>query len=92
MSLRHQAERLKPTFAAIENDSRVLLAVSEYSHLLPTHKTAAILDIGFGGGWFMAACNWGTQTSQVLILESRTNPISALGAKTSLRCMKLRVT
>ena len=56
MSLRHQAERPRPAFAEIENDSRVLLAVSEYSHLLPTHKTAAILDIGFGGGWFMAAC------------------------------------
>ena len=56
MSLRHQAERPRPAFAEIENDSRVLLAISEYSHLLPTYKMAAILDIGFGGGWFMAAC------------------------------------
>ena len=55
MSLRHHAERPQPTFAQIENDSRVLLAMSEYAQLLPAQKTAAILDIGFGGGWFLAA-------------------------------------
>ena len=32
------------------------MAVSEYGSLLPMHKNAAILDIGFGGGWFIAAC------------------------------------
>jgi 2-polyprenyl-3-methyl-5-hydroxy-6-metoxy-1,4-benzoquinol methylase len=56
MSLRHQAARAKPAFAEIEHDSRVLLAVSEYGRLLPADKTAAILDLGFGGGWFIAAC------------------------------------
>ncbi len=56
MSLRHSSERPKPTFAEIQNDARVLLAVSEYAPLLPNRKDAAILDIGFGGGWFIAAC------------------------------------
>jgi len=56
MSLRHRAERPKPTFQEIEKDSRVLQAVSEYGSLLPIRKNAAILDIGFGGGWFIAAC------------------------------------
>ena len=56
MSLRHSSERRQPSFAEIQNDSRVLLAVSEYKSLLPAPKNAAILDIGFGGGWFIAAC------------------------------------
>jgi 2-polyprenyl-3-methyl-5-hydroxy-6-metoxy-1,4-benzoquinol methylase len=56
MSLRDAAHRATPSFAEIANDSRVLLAVSEYESLLPAHKDAAILDIGFGGGWFIAAC------------------------------------
>lgn len=56
MSLRHSSERPQPSFAEIQNDSRVLLAVIEYAPLLPKRKDAAILDIGFGGGWFIAAC------------------------------------
>jgi 2-polyprenyl-3-methyl-5-hydroxy-6-metoxy-1,4-benzoquinol methylase len=56
MSLRHSSERPKPTFVEIQNDSQVLLAVSEYAPLLPHRKDAAILDIGFGGAWFIAAC------------------------------------
>src|SRR5580704_1005677 len=56
MSLRHHAERPKPTFAGIQNDSRVLLAEAEYKPLLPLSKESAILDLGFGGGWFLAAC------------------------------------
>lgn len=28
----------------------------EYEHFLPHEKDAAILDVGFGDGWFMAAC------------------------------------
>ncbi|MGH9502724.1 MAG: class I SAM-dependent methyltransferase [Terriglobales bacterium] len=40
----------------MKNDSQVLRAVSEYGPLLPMRKDAAILDIGFGGGWFIAAC------------------------------------
>ena len=56
MSVRHQAERPKPSFAEIQNDSRVLLAMAEYEPLLPSDKKSAILDIGFGAGWFLAAC------------------------------------
>lgn len=55
MSLRHQAERPRPSFAQIKDDRQVLLAAAEYAQLLPADKTAAILDIGFGGGWFIAA-------------------------------------
>jgi 2-polyprenyl-3-methyl-5-hydroxy-6-metoxy-1,4-benzoquinol methylase len=56
MSLRHAAERPKPSFAEIQNDSRVLVAMAEYASILPSDKTSAILDIGFGGGWFLGAC------------------------------------
>jgi 2-polyprenyl-3-methyl-5-hydroxy-6-metoxy-1,4-benzoquinol methylase len=56
MSLRHQAERRHPTFAEMENDSQVLQAAFEYGPLLPSQKDAPILDIGFGSGWFIAAC------------------------------------
>jgi len=56
MSLRHAAERRKPSFAEIQNDPRTLVAMVEYASLLPSDKTSAILDIGFGGGWFLGAC------------------------------------
>ena len=56
MSLRHRAEGPRPTFAEIENHSRVLLALAEYAPILPSDKKSAILDIGFGRGWFLAAC------------------------------------
>ena len=36
-----------------ENTER---AVNDYRRLLPANKDAAILDIGFGTGWFLAAC------------------------------------
>src|SRR5262252_9225728 len=55
MSLRHQAERPRPTFSEVRNDPRVILAVAEYGSLLPPGKGSSILDIGFGGGWFLAA-------------------------------------
>jgi SAM-dependent methyltransferase len=40
----------------MENDPRVRLAISEYQNILPPQKDANILDIGFGNGWFLAAC------------------------------------
>jgi 2-polyprenyl-3-methyl-5-hydroxy-6-metoxy-1,4-benzoquinol methylase len=55
MSLRHQAERPRPMFSEVQNDPRVILAVAEYGSLLPRDKGSSILDIGFGGGWFLAA-------------------------------------
>jgi 2-polyprenyl-3-methyl-5-hydroxy-6-metoxy-1,4-benzoquinol methylase len=56
MSLRHATARPKPSFAEIQNDPRVLLAAAEYALLLPSDKKSTILDIGFGGGWFLGAC------------------------------------
>lgn len=40
----------QPLPSVIENVAR------EYSRFLPPERDAAILDIGFGDGWFMAAC------------------------------------
>lgn len=56
MSLRHQAERRHPSFAEIVDDAQVLQAAFEYAPLLPAQKNAPILDVGFGSGWFIAAC------------------------------------
>lgn len=56
MALRHEAERCKPRFVDIQDDARVLLAEAEIAPLLPKDKESAILDIGFGSGWFLAAC------------------------------------
>jgi len=56
MSLRHKVEQPRPGFAEIQNDSRVLLAKQEYAQILPADKHCSILDIGIGGGWFLAAC------------------------------------
>jgi 2-polyprenyl-3-methyl-5-hydroxy-6-metoxy-1,4-benzoquinol methylase len=56
MSLRHRAERRRPSFVEMKDDRQVLQAALEYAPLLPKEKDAAILDIGFGDGWFIAAC------------------------------------
>jgi 2-polyprenyl-3-methyl-5-hydroxy-6-metoxy-1,4-benzoquinol methylase len=56
MSLRHQAQRHHPTFAEMQRDPQVLQAAFEYAPMLPREKDAPILDVGFGGGWFIAAC------------------------------------
>jgi 2-polyprenyl-3-methyl-5-hydroxy-6-metoxy-1,4-benzoquinol methylase len=56
MSARHLAEYPKPSFAQFQNDPQVLLAIAQCAGLLPANKSAAILDIGFGNGWFIAAC------------------------------------
>ncbi len=56
MSLRHRAERRAPSWPEAKDDPRVLQAAHELSDLLPGDKQAAILDVGFGAGWFLAAC------------------------------------
>lgn len=56
MSLRHRAERLSPSWAEVKDDPRALQAADELRDLLPSDKQAAILDVGFGTGWFLAAC------------------------------------
>lgn len=51
MSLRTAAsKRLPPA------EERLDEAIAEYRQFLPADKGSAILDIGFGDGWFMAAC------------------------------------
>jgi 2-polyprenyl-3-methyl-5-hydroxy-6-metoxy-1,4-benzoquinol methylase len=56
MSLRHRAEQRSPSWAEVKDDPRVLQAAHEVRDLLPSDKQAAILDVGFGTGWFLAAC------------------------------------
>ena len=56
MSLRHRAEQRETTYAEVREDPRVLQAAYEYAPLIPKEKTSPILDIGFGRGWFIAAC------------------------------------
>jgi SAM-dependent methyltransferase len=51
MSLRTNiASRVPPTPA------RISAVAHEYRSFLPIDKTASILDIGFGDGWFLGAC------------------------------------
>jgi 2-polyprenyl-3-methyl-5-hydroxy-6-metoxy-1,4-benzoquinol methylase len=56
MAARHAHGRRSPDWSEIENDSTVVQATYQYKPYLPTDKNAAILDIGFGTGWFLAAC------------------------------------
>jgi 2-polyprenyl-3-methyl-5-hydroxy-6-metoxy-1,4-benzoquinol methylase len=56
MSLRHATEKPRPSWLEIKSQPQVLQSVYECRSLLPGNKDAAILDIGFGGGWFLAAC------------------------------------
>jgi 2-polyprenyl-3-methyl-5-hydroxy-6-metoxy-1,4-benzoquinol methylase len=56
MSLRHAASRPQVPWSEMEKQPQVRQAAHEAGPLLPQNKEAAILDIGFGGGWFLAAC------------------------------------
>jgi len=66
MSVRHRAEQAAPSWSEAKDDPRVLQAAGELRRLVadgllppalpPNDKEAAILDLGFGGGWFLAAC------------------------------------
>ena len=56
MSIRHSAERRAPSWLEVKDDPRVLQAAHESRGLLPSNKRAPILDVGFGTGWFLAAC------------------------------------
>ena len=38
------------------NQDSAVIATHTYKQILPKNKNARILDIGFGTGWFMAAC------------------------------------
>jgi len=54
--LRHRSQREHFSYADIMEDSRVVQAAFEYAPLLPSDKSAPVLDVGFGQGWFLAAC------------------------------------
>ena len=56
MALRHAGHKAKPSFAEISVNSQVKRAELEYKPLLPKELNAPILDLGFGDGWFIAAC------------------------------------
>jgi 2-polyprenyl-3-methyl-5-hydroxy-6-metoxy-1,4-benzoquinol methylase len=56
MALRHVAEKRRPDWSETEKDVTVLTATRQYAPYLPKDKDARILDIGFGSGWFLAAC------------------------------------
>jgi len=56
MALRHATEKRRPTWSETETDPMVVQAAQQYAAYLPHDKAARILDIGFGSGWFLAAC------------------------------------
>lgn len=56
MSLRHAAEKKRPKWSETETDATVMEATEQYAPYLPQDRAARILDIGFGSGWFLAAC------------------------------------
>jgi 2-polyprenyl-3-methyl-5-hydroxy-6-metoxy-1,4-benzoquinol methylase len=53
---RRMALRVADTKRLPPSSERVDEVAREYRQFLPGNKDAAILDIGFGDGWFMAAC------------------------------------
>ena len=56
MALRYAAERDCPTWEQMQKQAVVLQAAEQYAPYLPPDKNACIIDIGFGDGWFLAAC------------------------------------
>jgi 2-polyprenyl-3-methyl-5-hydroxy-6-metoxy-1,4-benzoquinol methylase len=46
----------KHSWEKMNREPLVLQAVQQYQEFLPEDKTASILDIGFGSGWFLAVC------------------------------------
>src|SRR5271165_3106417 len=55
MALR-KAMKNAQTPATPPTPERVAQVAAEYRAVLPNNKDAVILDIGYGDGWFMAAC------------------------------------
>jgi hypothetical protein len=53
---RRMSLRSAPTSSQPPRGERIAEVAAEYRAILPHQKDAAILDIGFGDGWFMAAC------------------------------------
>src|SRR5580658_3889030 len=53
---RRMSLRAAPTVHQPPTKQRIAEVAVEYRRFLPQQKDAAILDIGFGDGWMMAAC------------------------------------
>jgi 2-polyprenyl-3-methyl-5-hydroxy-6-metoxy-1,4-benzoquinol methylase len=56
MAERYEGKRPEPSWRETENNQMVVASVRQYAPHLPNDKRAHILDVGFGDGWFMAAC------------------------------------
>lgn len=56
MAARHAQEKRRPAWEETANDRTVLEAAYQYQPYLPADRDARILDLGFGTGWFLAAC------------------------------------
>src|SRR5579864_8405402 len=56
MAARQTRESAPPAWPEIKSSKIVLHTLHQYAPYLPAEKTARILDIGFGSGWFLAAC------------------------------------
>ena len=56
MQGRYVENSSRPNFEEIKLTQSVKKAVDDYKALLPQDKDSKILDIGFGTGWFLAAC------------------------------------
>ena len=56
MAAGHAAGIARPVWGEMENNAMVLEAVHQYEPYLPKDRTAPILELGIGAGWFVAAC------------------------------------
>jgi 2-polyprenyl-3-methyl-5-hydroxy-6-metoxy-1,4-benzoquinol methylase len=56
MAERYNGKRPEPSWNETEKSQIVVDSTRHYAPHLPRDKNARILDIGFGDGWFMAAC------------------------------------
>ena len=56
MAARHAAQQPRLGWRGIESDPMVVSSAHQYSPYLPSDRSAAILDLGFGNGAFLAAC------------------------------------
>lgn len=56
MAARHTREAAPPAWPETESSKIVLQTLHQYAPYLPGEKTARILDVGFGSGWFLAGC------------------------------------
>lgn len=56
MSARRLPRRESGSGAEILSRPKIIEAAHQYAQILPSRKDATIIDIGFGGGWFMAVC------------------------------------